>query len=94
MPSFLPGDQCVVMMGAHLSAVIGNEECWNDKASLGIVVSKSHRVGDHNEEDLVGFVNVLIPNRGVFLTSENSLMTLDEFGDPSRLFPPQRLREP
>lgn len=88
-----PGDQVIVLQGTFLRAVIGNEESYNDRIVLAVVVSTSCRVVEA-DDDVNGCVTVFIADRGLFLVDESMLLTPDEYGDPARLFPPIRLREP
>ena len=89
-----PGDQVVVPSGAFLRAVVGNEESWCQRPTLALVVANASYRLVEDEEGVGGFVTVFIAERGVFLVEELSLMSLNEYEDPSRLFPPTRLREP
>lgn len=88
-----PGDQAVVPSGAYLRAIIGNEESWCERPTLAVIVGTSHRIVEDDDE-VSGTVVIFIADRGLFLVEELSLMTVDEYQDPSRLFPPTRLREP
>lgn len=93
MHKFMPGDQAYVCQHAYMQALETNESGWLSNMEPAIVISTSVQVTE--EDDAVtGKVTILIPDKGLFKIDESYLMTPEEYADPSRLFPRQRLREP
>lgn len=89
----MTGDQVIVPVGAYLRAVIGNEETWCERPTLAIIAGISHQISEGDAE-VSTMVVVFIADRGLFFVKKLNLMTLDEYQDPSRLFPTARLQEP
>ena len=92
MPSTRPGDLVYVPVGAYLKSAVDNAELWNERIAPALVIGSPIRYVELGDE-VTGLVVVFISGVGLFFVEELSLMTPDEYGDPTRLFPPTRLRE-
>jgi len=87
-----PGDMVYVQNGALLRSAVDNEEHWNVEIVQAIVVGSARRYVEI-DDDIAGLITIFIAEQGLYLVSEDKLMTPDEYLNPQRLFPSARLRD-
>ncbi len=89
MRDAVPGELVVVLAGAMMRAIIGNEQSWNEAPVLATVLSTTCHVVE-GDEDVGGCVTVFIAGQGFFTVEEAMLRLPDE---PDKKVGPTRLRD-
>ena len=84
---FEPGDLVYVKEGALIKRWGGHEEAYAECIMPATLISTGTSPRVFEDEFMASCSLVLIAGRGLYLVPDTQLLTMDQYTDPSRLFP-------